>query len=309
MSQISQTSDQTLNDIIAWRPALASILTAFSPLLSASESLISEVVKILPAEQLNFPPCDPSRFQQGISLLASYKFPDLGVYFVTARDILWPEFSKLPAFQGLLDSYYQFFAKVAAQDQALLFRSVIDNDVNLLADISTAKDLDVGVLHFLATFICSNLLKAMVEISFGKSDIKKEWPWDTNNVWQQGYCPVCGSFPIIAWLDKAVIDERNTYLLEGGGRKHLHCGVCGANWRFLRLACPSCGIANSKQIEILTCEDNTHGESLDWCNKCNAYLPTVDLRERLNIPNLDAQAIGMLHLELIAKEKNLCGAA
>ncbi|MBQ7584872.1 MAG: formate dehydrogenase accessory protein FdhE, partial [Desulfovibrionaceae bacterium] len=161
------------------------------------------------------------------------------------------------------------------------------------------------VLHFMATFICQSLLKGLVLSNFEVQNLAATLPWDAYNTWQQGYCPVCGSYPTLAWLDKAVVDERNPFLLEGGGKKHLHCGVCGANWRFLRLSCPNCGVAESKQIEIMTCADDTHGESLDWCNKCNFYLPTIDLRERPAIPNFEAQALGMLPLELLAKEQNL----
>ncbi|MBQ9537308.1 MAG: formate dehydrogenase accessory protein FdhE [Desulfovibrionaceae bacterium] len=305
MEQSCQTTAETLNDIIAWRPALASLLTAFSPLLTQAETLTAELLEDPLVAAINLPQCEPSRLQLGASLLSHYTMPDVSGALAYARTKLWPQLQAIPALTDSLEPYYSYLGQVTLEDQHKLLDAVLLNDGTLLSDLATSKNLDAGILHFLATFLYSSLLKAVVLKNYGPANLEKEWPWETNNIWQQGYCPVCGSLPTIAWLDKAVIDERNTYLLGGGGRKHLHCGLCGANWRFLRLACPVCGIAESKQIEILTCDEDSHGESLHWCAKCNSYLPTVDLRERIAIPNLDAQAFGMLHLELIAKEKQL----
>ena len=51
--------------------------------------------------------------------------------------------------------------------------------------------------------------------------------------------------------------------------------------------------------------ENAHGESLDWCHKCRCYCPTVDLRERDPSPCFDAEVLGMLHLDILAREKDL----
>ena len=303
MQQSSQTAEQTFTDIMLWRPALKNFLTVFSPLFMAMDKLSNEMVTNF--DLFALPACQPERMQNGISILADFNFPDLAQPLAHISAQLSGQLQALPNLQGNVDPYQKYFAQVHLSEQAILWRSIVTNDANILQELAEKLNLDAAILHFLAKFFFSVLLKALVTKTYGAYDISKEWPWDTNNVWQQGYCPVCGAYPTIGWLDKPTIDERNTYLLEGGGRKHLHCGLCGANWRFLRLSCPNCGINESKELEMLTCTDNTHGESLDHCSKCNSYYPLVDLRERINIPHLDAQALGMLHLDLIAHEKGL----
>ncbi|MBO4369074.1 MAG: formate dehydrogenase accessory protein FdhE [Desulfovibrio sp.] len=301
MQAKQQTAEQTLKQIISWRPALSSFLQTLSPLLMQEDLLCDKLAKELLQAGLTLPMCSPTRMQQGSSLLSDEELPDLGSFlFRTANSIL-PTLEIFPNIT-IDESSKNLFADMNTATQKLFFQAITGNNATLLTEFAAEKSFDVSHLLFLAHFPFSILLKALVHNAVADLEIA---PWDENNVWQQGYCPVCGSYPTIGWLDKPVIDERNTYLIEGGGKKHLHCGVCGANWRFIRIACPHCGINKSKHLEILTEEENTHGESLDWCEQCHFYCPIVDLRERLEIPHLDTQAIGMLHLAIIAKEKQL----
>ena len=158
------------------------------------------------------------------------------------------------------------------------------------------------MLAFVTGFVLSPVLHAMVANALPEDG---EAPWDRDGAWQQGYCPVCGAFPTIAWLDKPMLDERNAYLAGGGGKKPLHCSQCGTGWKFLRGACPSCGKEASGTMEMLRETEAARGERLDWCTKCNTYCPTVDLREREAVPNLDALALGMMHLDMVAARKKL----
>ncbi|MBO4335955.1 MAG: formate dehydrogenase accessory protein FdhE [Desulfovibrio sp.] len=297
-----QSATETLNEIASFRPALKSILDAFAPLLEARDALAQEVMADLKNRQITLPACQASRLSLGVSLLSDQDLPDLGDSYAKVAQALVPQLEKIPALSQLPTPLAQVFQALSVEEQKTLCEAVCTNSPKLLTELATKYQLDTLVLNLAASFVVSTLLRGLCKASF---EADQEKPWDTNNIWQKGYCPVCGSYPVLAWLDKPVIDERNTYLHEGGGRKHLYCGICGSDWRFLRLACPACGVSQSRQIEILTEETNTHGEALDWCTKCKSYCPTVDMRERINIPHLDAQALGMLHLELIAWEKKL----
>ena len=134
---------------------------------------------------------------------------------------------------------------------------------------------------------------------------KGEAPWNGAAVWTQGYCPVCGSLPVIATLDKRVFDEKNAFLAGGGGKKRLHCGLCATSWTFRRSTCPSCGRQGNEVMEILRESEGANGERLDWCVHCKTYCPTVDLREREAVPDMDAMALGMLHLDMVASRRGL----
>ncbi|MCR5813175.1 MAG: formate dehydrogenase accessory protein FdhE [Desulfovibrio sp.] len=297
-----QSATETLNQIAAFRPALKTILDAFAPLLEAQDALAQELCQDLKTAQISLPACQASRLSLGVSLLSDQDLPDLAESYAKAAHALAPHLEKIPALSQLATPLAEVFTGLSLADQKTLREAVCSNSPKLLTDLAKKHNLDPLVLNLAASFVVSALLRGLCQASF---DPSAENPWDSNNTWQQGYCPVCGSYPIIAWLDKPVIDERNTYLHEGGGRKHLYCGVCGSDWRFLRLACPSCGVSANRKIEILAEESNTHGEALDWCSQCRSYCPTVDIRERISLPHLEAQALGMLHLELVAHEKKL----
>ncbi|MBQ2516858.1 MAG: hypothetical protein II543_06325 [Desulfovibrio sp.] len=47
------------------------------------------------------------------------------------------------------------------------------------------------------------------------------------------------------------------------------------------------------------------GERIDWCEKCKAYLPTIDFRESEHVLDLDVLALGMMHLDMVAHDKQL----
>jgi len=300
-----QSAQQTIQDICRWRPALSSVLAAFSPLIQKQEDLSAHYCTVFSEKAYILPAVEPARFQMGVSVLENGALPDLAPYFFECAKELSPYVAAIPRMKDSCAAYVKCFCDLSKEAQAAYVDASTSNTPNLLEGIAQSNAVDLFELALFANFVVSPILHDLVMATYGATYEEGEKPWDTNTIWQQGYCPVCGAFPVIAWLDRGKVDERNTYLLPGGGRKHLHCGVCGADWRFLRLACPACGIAKSKKIEILSEENNTHGESLDFCSECKSYCPVIDVRERIAMPNLEAQALGMLHLELTAFEKNL----
>ncbi len=104
--------------------------------------------------------------------------------------------------------------------------------------------------------------------------------------WRQGYCPICGGSPDIAYLEKEV------------GARWLMCSRCDAQWLFQRLECPYCGTKDQKALAFFTDEKELY--RLHVCKQCKCYLKTIDLRkteteillplERLYTIDLDSQA-------------------
>ena len=188
----------------------------------------------------------------------------------------------------------------AEADTALktLAEDLLREDVPALEKTAAGISVPLPVLLFAFGFVLGPALHALVAASEGK-------PWEAEGAWRQGYCPVCGSFPSIAYLERPVFEEKNAFLAGGGGKKHLHCSLCGTDWIFRRGACPSCGEEGSGVMEILRESGEAQGERLDWCMKCRTYCPTVDLRERVDTPDLDALALGLLHLDMVAAGKKL----
>lgn len=77
-------------------------------------------------------------------------------------------------------------------------------------------------------------------------------------------CPVCGSLPDFASVHATP---------KNGNVKHLHCGTCGAHWKFERIRCAACGTSAVSDLSYV------HGEAdparrLHVCKACGAATPT-----------------------------------
>jgi len=111
--------------------------------------------------------------------------------------------------------------------------------------------------------------------------------------WEKGICPVCGGTVAISLLDK-------------NGRRCMCCSFCWHQWTVQRVQCPKCGNRDSKSLEYYRIEGETEYR-LDVCNKCKAYIKTIDMRntDRKIYPQLEA--CSTVHLDWIAREKGyLC---
>ncbi|MGJ3522319.1 formate dehydrogenase accessory protein FdhE [Nitratidesulfovibrio sp. D1] len=302
MAAKRQSVAETLADVTSRRPVLEPVLRAFEPLLSAGHALAGKLADPVREAGLRLPELQWDRAQQGVSLLAGVSLTGIAGPMRQAAEELLPLLTTIEAVAPHADSLRAFFLRPVEADDSrdALAEAVVAG--RSIESIARDGGVEPGVLAFVTGFVVSPVLHAMVAAAVPEEG---DAPWDTGGAWQQGYCPVCGAFPTIAWLDKPILDDKNAYLAGGGGKKHLHCSMCGAAWKFLRGACPSCGKEVSGTMEMLRETEAARGERLDWCTKCNTYCPTVDLREREAVPNLDALALGMMHLDMVAARKKL----
>lgn len=305
MADKRQTVAQTLEEVITWRPVLAPVLRSFEPLLTAQEELGGAVAESLKKEGVSLPQAQPQRMEQGVSMLAGASFSGVAPAVRICAEKLLPMLCRMDAVVPHKAKLTDFFLKsdgAEAQRAEELVCAAASGDRDALAALAEKIGLDPLVLDFVTGFIVAPILRGMTAQAVAAEG---DTPWEAGDVWRQGYCPVCGALPTIGWMDKPSIDEKNAFLAGGGGKKHLHCGVCGADWKFRRGACPACGEEGSGVMELLRESGTAHGERLDWCTKCKSYCPAVDLREREFVPNLDALALGMMHLDMVAARKKL----
>ncbi|MDD5224764.1 MAG: formate dehydrogenase accessory protein FdhE [bacterium] len=106
--------------------------------------------------------------------------------------------------------------------------------------------------------------------------------------WEKAACPVCGSRPALA-------------ILEKDGKRSLFCSFCWHDWTTQRVYCPFCGSTDSEKLkyyEIIS--ENEY--RIDTCENCRNYLKTVDRRktDRDIYPALENLAT--LHLDIKAQE-------
>ncbi|MDL2266370.1 formate dehydrogenase accessory protein FdhE [Desulfovibrio sp. OttesenSCG-928-G15] len=326
MAASSLSLEQTLEEILARRPVLEPVLQAFAPALAAQVELSQTLQSGPSAVQLSLPPMQAERVGQGASILAGQNLDGLENALLKSAQTLLPVLSQRTFLAPHMPALEAWFlrpliaggaqangAGASGADAPHTRRSEKDPRVRLaearvsgyqeaLLRLAGEGDIDPQVLDFVFGFVVAPVFRA---VAAKLLDAEGRGSWDEGELWRQGYCPVCGAMPSIGWLDKPALDEKNAYLAGGGGKKHLHCGVCGTNWLCKRGTCPACSEEGNGVMEILRESGASHGERLDWCTKCKSYCPTIDLREREHMPNLEGAAIGMMHLDMVAAKKKL----
>ena len=245
------------------------------------------------------------RAEQGRSLLAGVPLTGLRAAVCRTAETLLPLLcakGDVAAHKAALEAFFLAPAQSRGDRRDALAEAVLAGDSPTFQRLAAEAGLPPEVLEFVAEFVLSPPLRALAAQA-GRAG--QNAPWDEAGAWRQGYCPVCSSFPVMGWLDKPAFDEKNAFLSGGGGKKHLYCSLCGTSWTFRRGACPACGEEGNGVMEILRESGKSRGERLDWCTKCKSYCPTVDLRESGEVPDMDAMALGMMHLDMVAARKGL----
>ncbi|MFC1981462.1 formate dehydrogenase accessory protein FdhE [Chloroflexota bacterium] len=107
--------------------------------------------------------------------------------------------------------------------------------------------------------------------------------------WRHTYCPICGSRPDFAFLDK----ER--------GARFLVCSRCDTEWLFQRLQCPYCGTQNQDDLAYFTNDEGVY--RLYVCERCHKYIKAIDLRHTKSEVLFQLERVLTLDLDRQAQEK------
>ncbi|UZP67744.1 formate dehydrogenase accessory protein FdhE [Desulfovibrio mangrovi] len=283
---------ETLSAACVRRPALASVLSPFIPLFAAKEEVCEELKAGLnPVPELMHP--DVARLEGGVALLASVSLDWLVAPFKQAASRLLPHLASLPALAGHVTRYLEALES-GSIDAAAISQACLASDAAGLERMAQAVQMPAPVLVFLTHQALGTVLRAAREISA---------PVVPSVQWREGYCPVCGSFPSLGCLGRPDPDQ-SEFVKGGGGHKYLHCSLCGNDWRYRRGACPACSNEDPGAIEYMRAKESPW-ERVELCRKCNTYVAALDLRETVDSPDLDAAAIGLMHLDLLAASEGL----
>lgn len=100
-----------------------------------------------------------------------------------------------------------------------------------------------------------------------------------DRVHRRGQCPFCGCAP---WISA----RREGSLMEGAKRT-LGCALCGGEWLFGRILCPSC--FEEEPHKLPSFRDEKHPAiRIDACDTCHRYVKSLDLSEDARpIPEVD----------------------
>ena len=160
-----------------------------------------------------------------------------------------------------------------------LFKAVLKKDDKKLSKTGKEVDLNPKVLQFLAQVALRPSLQELRHSLCEKIE---------NKGWDYGYCPVCGSQPNMAYLDRT-------------GKRLLHCELCGEEWPYPRLNCPFCRNEDQKSLGYFYSE-REEGVRVDFCRKCHRYIKTIDTRSFENSAPMELEYLATIHLDILANE-------
>ncbi|WP_320008349.1 formate dehydrogenase accessory protein FdhE [Maridesulfovibrio sp.] len=282
--------ESTLENIKNRDASYGDLVGRFGPLFKK----IDQVRTFLNSMKLHTPVIDAARLAAGVPIFAETDLYNWSDAFKQSDESLLPVIADVmqlePAVHRNLLAYMDVTENLLGLAQASI-------EGNLNHFEKTAEQLGIdspAMLHYISNTIATPVLNALV-CSMGDKL--------TSISWEHGYCPVCGSLPSISQLSLRNRAD-SEYLVGGGGKKYLHCSLCGHDWHHKRNTCAACGNDDSETREFLFL-DNVEHERIEICHKCGKYMLNIDLRAYSSLPHLDTIQMGLIHLDLLAHEKDL----
>lgn len=284
-----KTVESTLEQIRKRTAAYDELTSQFGPLFLLKTELIERLSDSMPP--LAF---DPKKYSAGVPLLVDKDLSPWADAFLESTKRVIPQAAKILSMpeedRARLLQYLTDKTNILGLAQARL-----EGNWNHFDAISEEQGIHPpGALFYIAENILSPVFSTMTA-TLGESL--------TEETWDQGTCPVCGSLPTISQLSPREVSSLDQ-LVGGGGKKYLHCSLCNTDWRFKRNACPACGNDDQDTREVLYADDARH-ERIEACHQCGAYCLNVDMRECDPLPNLDVLQLGLIHLDMHARKKEL----
>jgi FdhE protein len=167
-------------------------------------------------------------------------------------------------------------------DLAELSAAILAGHPHAVHERAEALGLDVALtasILSLALFPCLVAVREAVE------------PLLAAGTWEEGYCPVCGSYPKLG-------EFRGLEQI-----RFLRCGLCAAEWQFPRLRCPGCGNRDHRQLGYLHVAGEEGKCRAATCEECRLYIKMVSTLVPLAPLKLFVMDVATVHLDLLAAEQ------
>jgi FdhE protein len=264
-----------IDRVIQKRPLYKEALSTYRELLGLLEGIEPELPSVSKDEAVT-----GARIKQGFPLFSREDLPlDL-----KAISTLFPRLLEHLSSQKREDSKALKNTlnrvKIDPQWVERAITAFLSRDETTFTTMAQNVNLEPMVLKFVISMALRPSLNAVREaVSEG---IQKD-------TWNYGYCPLCGSFPDMVYLDEQ-------------GRRMLHCELCGCEWRYPRLKCPFCGNSEPKELGYFVSEEEA-GFRVDFCKKCKMYIKTLDMRVVESPAPLELENLITLHLDILAHEQ------
>ena len=134
-------------------------------------------------------------------------------------------------------------------DGVALLEAALDQDDARLDALAGDAGLEPHLMHVVGQVAVLPLLRACAEELAGQIP----------SPWWEGYCPLCGAWPVLAeytGLERA---------------RQLRCARCGTGWAIPVLRCAFCDETDHERLGYLT-PDGEQTRRVEVCNTCKGYL-------------------------------------
>jgi len=109
-------------------------------------------------------------------------------------------------------------------------------------------------------------------------------------LWSNGYCPVCGAWPMLAEM-------------RGLNREYwLRCGRCASEWQYNAGSCVFCGEEDHERLGYLAAENERESRRAVTCEECHGYVKTFASLGHLSVADIAAHDLSSVELDLAALE-------
>ncbi len=116
-----------------------------------------------------------------------------------------------------------------------------------------------------------------------------------DRVHHPGHCPYCGGAPIVS-TRRALPDAE-------AGMRMLHCALCGLEWNFNRICCPSCMEDKPDKLPVYK-SDAYPAVRIEACETCGRYVKSIDLTQDAR-PIAEIDDVVSLSMDLWAIDEGL----
>jgi FdhE protein len=165
-------------------------------------------------------------------------------------------------------------------DIAALVAAVLEGAAAAIREQAATLEIDGELLCTLLRF---SLFPALEQLAAQLAPLRRL------AAWQPGYCPTCGSWPLLSeyrGLDQA---------------RFLRCGLCATEWSLDRLLCPFCGCRDHQQLGYLHIEGDQQKRAAT-CTQCRCYNKTLATLVPIPAIELAVDDLATIHLDIIALE-------
>ena len=167
-------------------------------------------------------------------------------------------------------------------DPSALAEVVVTGRPEAVRARAEALGLDPGLA---ATLLRFTLFPLLVPVEAALAPLR------TGAVWDRGYCPTCGSWPLLG--EFRGLDQS----------RFLRCGLCAAGWEVPRLWCPFCGNRGHDTLQFLHAEGEETKYRALVCDGCRGYVKMLTTLSALPPLALMVADAATLHLDLAAAER------